>query len=256
MSDPTSLYVPPRHITDLAQCHFYHTMDLPGLPTQTGQWDLRGQFTNYVGYVPLAGRRVLDVGCASGFLSFSAEAAGATVVSMDMDTVARQHLLPFADSLYMTDHAAWVAQGQPGYVRWQQAYWLAHRLLSSQALVYYGDVYALPVELGLFDVVLVGSLLEHLGDPIRALASITARCRQTLVINTEVHPSDERVAYFAGSQAHPEANYTFWLYSLGLYRELLGILGFQLTRQHEAVYRCVMDGQDHARCALVATRRP
>jgi 2-polyprenyl-3-methyl-5-hydroxy-6-metoxy-1,4-benzoquinol methylase len=67
----------------LADCWFYHTMDLPDVGTVTGSWDLRGRFDEYVGHVPLAGKTFLDVGTASGFLSFEAEKRGADVVSFD-----------------------------------------------------------------------------------------------------------------------------------------------------------------------------
>lgn len=99
------------------------------------------------------------MGCASGFLSFSAERAGAhEVVSFDMDTAARQHLLPFHDQLYYTDHSAWVTRQNRFVDSLKNGYWLAHRAFGSKAKVHHGDVYALPDELGQFDVVLVGAV--------------------------------------------------------------------------------------------------
>jgi 2-polyprenyl-3-methyl-5-hydroxy-6-metoxy-1,4-benzoquinol methylase len=64
-------------------------MDLPGFGSVIGQWDLRGRFDNYTGRVPLAGRTVVDVGTASGFLSFDAEKRGALVTGFDADDVSR-----------------------------------------------------------------------------------------------------------------------------------------------------------------------
>ena len=69
---PTSLLVPPRIVENLDDCYFYHTMDLPGVGVMRGHWDLRGRFADYVGGVDVEGKSVLDVGAATGFLSFEA----------------------------------------------------------------------------------------------------------------------------------------------------------------------------------------
>ena len=68
---------------DLNECVFYHSMDLPGLGTVEGQWDLRGRFDEYIGGIDVNGKTFLDVGAASGFLSFEAERRGASVISFD-----------------------------------------------------------------------------------------------------------------------------------------------------------------------------
>ena len=74
-----------RIVNNLEDCFFYHTMDLPGLGVVPGQWDLRGRFEEYTGGVEFEGKSVLDVGTATGFLSFEAEHKGAArVVSFDM----------------------------------------------------------------------------------------------------------------------------------------------------------------------------
>jgi 2-polyprenyl-3-methyl-5-hydroxy-6-metoxy-1,4-benzoquinol methylase len=61
-------------------------MDLPSLGTVNhfGSWDLRGRFDEYTGFVPIAGKTLVDVGSASGFLSFEAEKRGAVVTSFDV----------------------------------------------------------------------------------------------------------------------------------------------------------------------------
>ena len=47
-------------------------MELPRFGVVHGQWDLLGKFEEYVGGVEVAGKSVLDVGTATGFLSFEA----------------------------------------------------------------------------------------------------------------------------------------------------------------------------------------
>jgi hypothetical protein len=36
-----SIYTEPRSVSDLKDCYFYHTMDLPGIGKIEGNWDLR-----------------------------------------------------------------------------------------------------------------------------------------------------------------------------------------------------------------------
>src|SRR5438132_9435380 len=94
----------PRHVDNLDDCYFYHTTDLPGLGLQKGHWDLRGRFQDYVGGVDVAGKSVLDVGTATGFLSFEAEAAGAgEVLSTDLADARQQAFVPFRDKHYHTN---------------------------------------------------------------------------------------------------------------------------------------------------------
>ena len=59
----------------LEDCLFYHAMDIPGVGEIKGVWVLRGKFDDYVGHAALAGQTFLDVGTASGFLTFEAEPA-------------------------------------------------------------------------------------------------------------------------------------------------------------------------------------
>jgi 2-polyprenyl-3-methyl-5-hydroxy-6-metoxy-1,4-benzoquinol methylase len=83
-----ALLTRPRFIERLEDCFFYHTMDLPGLGVVRGQWDLRGRFDDYIGGVSVAGKSVLDIGTATGFLSFESEHQGASrVLSVDMGDV-------------------------------------------------------------------------------------------------------------------------------------------------------------------------
>jgi SAM-dependent methyltransferase len=208
-----------------------------------------------MGGVSCAGKRVLDVGCATGFLSFSAEQDGASeVVSMDMDDGCRQHLLPFWHKEYYRDHAAWLKRQSAYIATWHRAYWLTHRLLGSRSRVYYGDVYALPIELGTFDVAIMGAIIEHLTDPIRAMASVARLTRGTLMINTDLLPTEERIARFDGDAGNPDVDYVFWTYSLGTYRHVLRILGFEIVRTETYEFRYTHVEGMYPRTAIVAER--
>ena len=120
---------------------------------------------------------------------------------------------------------------------------------------WYGDVYDVPAELGSFDVVLVGSVLEHLSDPIMALASITRRADDTLVIVTPMLDRDDAIAEFAGRADNPGADYTWWVSSRGVYREVLAMLGFAIAKETRNSYEWSHGGREEERTTLVAVRR-
>jgi SAM-dependent methyltransferase len=257
VSVSNGLYESPRFVADTKDCFFYHTIELPEFGLQKGEWDLRGEFADYIGNVSLTGKRVLDIGCASGFLSISAEAAGAReVVSFDMDDSSRQHWLPFHKKLAYTDPVEFRKRHNLWVERWKNAYWLVHRLMNSKAKVVYGDVYDIPTALGSFDVVLVCSILEHLSDQVRALASAARVAADTIIITTPLIETSEKIARFEGDAARPEVDYVWWLYSIPVYREVLAMLGFTIERIEKKAFLFENAGRRDERHIIVSRRRP
>lgn len=255
MSQTGELLERPRFVDRLEDCFFYHAMDLPGFGLVRGHWDLRGRFDDYIGGVTVAGKSVLDVGTATGFLSFEAEKKGAArILSFDMSDARQQTFLPFKNKLYYRDPKRWAEVYGAEIEQWKNAYWLCHRLLESKAEVYYGSVYELPTELGQFDIAIVGSVLEHLNDQITALASIARLARETIVIVSPLLPTEERIARFESLASNPDADFTWWTYSLGVYREVFAMLGFSIAKVSHAKY-CYMYGDElKERATIVAVR--
>ena len=244
-----------RYAENPADCFFYHTMDLPGFGEVRGHWDLRGRFDEYIGGVELAGKSVIDVGAATGFLSFAAEQSGAArVVSFDIAEARQQTFLPFKDKLYSRDRERWAAEYGAEIERWKNAYWLCHRLLGSHAEVYYGNIYELPAELGQFDVAIVGSVLEHLSDQITALASIARLTKETIVVVSPLLDTEDRIARFGALAAHPENDFTWWIYSAGVYREVFKMLGFSVARISQGEYYYHHGERFETRHTIVAVR--
>jgi hypothetical protein len=163
------------------------------------------------------------------------------VVGVEAASTSRWERLPFAQSLSFIDGPTWettVADYLDGVKR---SYWLAHRELGSRARVHYGDAYDLPDALGLFDVVVIGQILVHLRDVIRAVTSISRRCSDTLIIAEGMVPSNDAYSVFLGLASDPEKDHSFWRHSVGLYRELLAMLGFRLDAQQTRSYTCNVD---------------
>lgn len=238
--DSGSIYAAPRNPA-LADCWFYHTMEIPGFGLVPGVWDLRGRAADYTGHVAVAGRRVLDVGTASGFLTFEMERAGAELVSFDADDAARFAVLPFRDDLASTDRAAWNAEYQRLLERRHNGYWLAHRAFGSKARVHYGDVYDLPAALGEFDVVMIGQILVHLSDPVRALASLARRCRGRMVITEGMLDEDRPIMQLATTLAQRSTR-AWWHCSIGFYRTVLAMMGFEIDSVAKARFKVSAEG--------------
>lgn len=212
-------------------CDFYHVMDLPGHGTVSsfGSWDLRGRFADYTGSVELAGRSLLDVGTASGFLTFEAEKRGAIVTSFDAESwTQHQHLPHHAAAEAATDVAN-------HWTRMISGYRLAHRSFGSRAKAVYGDIYKLSELVPQHDVVLLGQILVHLRDPLEALRQAALVARDTLIISEGSFEADAPLSVFVGSA---ESYKSWWHLSVPLYRRWLSVLGFDVARAEKHQYRC------------------
>jgi hypothetical protein len=232
------VYAKERLVTNIDDCWFYHVMDLPGLGTVGMEWDLRGRVNDYLGNVELQGKRVLDVGTASGFLTFEMERMGADVVSLDADGPKCSFLLPFKDQLFTTNRDEWEASYGRFLHRMNNGYWLAHRLNKSQAKMVYTNVYSIPQELGQFDVAVIGQILVHLSDPVRALSSVIDRVRGQIVVTEGMVDSDEPIMSLCGRAATGIA-WSWWHLSTGLYREIFTMAGFEILNITDGQFRCV-----------------
>jgi hypothetical protein len=230
---------------DPSQLWFYHAMDLPEfgpVGMDTG-WDLRGRFDEYIGHVPLAGRTVLDVGTASGFLSFEAEKRGAIVTSFDAATVDDRDDAPQDDQRqYAIDELS----------RMHAGYEFAHRAFDSRAKIARGSVYQLSRIVDRHEVVIVGQILVHLKDPYSALREAAACCSDTLVIAEGSFDAKMPYAWFAGGGAATG----FWHISNAMYRDWLGQFGFTMIYQNRSSYTCRHPGSppEHQVWTFVARR--
>lgn len=146
---------------------WYHSIDVvPGVSTP-GWFDLRGA----VGDLPwpdVAGRRCLDIGTFDGFYAFELERRGAAeVVAIDVEDHRLWDWPP--------DHRRDELRRDPAFGG--PAKGAGFRLLAeatgSVAEWRPLSIYDLdPAEIGTFDVVILGSLLLHLRDPLRALEAV------------------------------------------------------------------------------------
>ena len=247
------MYAEPRNVRSREDCLFYHRMQLPGVGVVGEQWDLRDSVDDYLGQYDFAGKRVLDIGAGSGYLSFEMERRGAEVVSFDAASGTQWNIVP-----HDCDP---VAVQEIGELRCQEldrlknAYWYSHRLLKSRAAAYYGDVYDLPEELGTFDVVLFGMVLGHLRDPFQALYSGARLSRESVIVTNQTPTFKHAYASFMPTRENGLRD-GWWSLSRLCMRQVLGVLGFNVDREVSCEAKCLVQGrtQSESCTAFVASK--
>lgn len=146
---------------------WYHSIDVGrGVATQ-GWWDLRHALP-LLPFPDLRGKRCLDIGTWDGFYAYEMERRGAAeVVAIDLPDLADLDYPPEmrVDQSFDPSNSD-VQQRSAGFR-------LLGELLDSKVELRGVSVYDVDqAGLGTFDFVMLGSLLVHLRDPVRALDAI------------------------------------------------------------------------------------
>lgn len=250
---------PPENVS-LDECYFYHTMDIPGQGVVKGEWDLRGREARYLGDLALHGKRVLEIGPASGCLSFYMEGMGAKVTAYDLSERQKWDVVPYTG----VDQEACIAERKQRIRQLNNGFWFAHKAFGSKARVMYGSVYDVPESIGSYDICTFGSVLLHLRDPFLALQRATVHARETVIVTDLLPPLPLRMASIAGRlvgmesihfrprarKQHPKD--AWWFLSPGLVAEFLHILGFPHT---QITYHCQRFGGRNLKLFTVMGRR-
>lgn len=164
----------------------------------------------------------LDIGTASGFFSFEMEKRGAEVVSFDLSLDNETDKIPYAGAPDRTSNSKEYIK------RFHKGYWYAHNHFNSKAKVVYGSVMDMPDWLGKSDIVLLGSILQHLRDPLGAIIQADQHVKDTLIICEAYYKSRHPVMHF---QANPEAEvpqfWTWWRMSPSFLVLTLKTLGYR-----------------------------
>jgi tRNA (mo5U34)-methyltransferase len=161
---------------------WYHTLDLGGGVVTPGWMDLRPVVAR-LPWPDLRGKRCLDVGTYDGFFAFELERRGAAeVVATDISDHS-QWDWPRAMRERGAEFLAEVA-GEKG-----RGFEVARSALGSRVVKREISVYELsPEAVGEFDVVVCGSLMLHLKDPVRALEAIRSVCRGWFLSAEQIDP--------------------------------------------------------------------
>jgi SAM-dependent methyltransferase len=243
------IFAEPLKVDDVADCYFYHTMELPGHGVINGEWDLRPGVHDYLGKVEFAGKRVLEIGPASGFLTFEMEKRGAEVVSVEVTAEHGWDFVPYPAARLQEIFGP----RQTVMRQLKHSYWFGHAAHRSRAKVYYGDVYNLPAALGEFDIAVMAAVLLHCRDPLRIIEQCAKRAKSLIIVD-KFHPDLEGAPV---CRLAPTAEnfvwHTWWHFSTQFFIQFLAVMGFTATQTstHEQYHR----GKAHTLFTVVAKGR-
>lgn len=224
--DQNDIYEKPKYVSDINDCFFYHTINLPGHGEVKGIYDFRKSAGYYLGNVDFNGKRVLEFGPASGFLSFEMEKQGARVVSFDVAENVGWDIVPFSKM-----NVPEVQKNMMVHINQvKNAYWFCHRLLNSEAKIVYGSVYNVPREIGEVDIVTFGAILLHLRDPFLALQNGACHARKTIIVTDvfykKLFGNKSPSMRFLPHPDNQKQFYTWWELPPQTVTRMLSILGF------------------------------
>ena len=248
-----SLFAEPRIVSNADECLFYHTVDVPGRGTFKGFWDIRGREAEYLGNANFAGRRVLEIGPASGHLTFFIEKQGAEVVSIEArdETVwdlfwdRHETLPPHLQTL--------LTESRKALNEVKNSYWFSHEAFKSKARVHYGSAYELPAGLGQFDVSVMACMLLHNKNPLRIIENVARLTKHEIII---VEPVRER--QFSSLEFLPTGEQpwwdTWWGFTPRFFVNVLRSMGFNECTVTHHTQTCFDKPQELF--TVVARRKP
>lgn len=179
----------------------------------------------YLGDVDLEGKRVLEVGPASGFATAHMETMGAEVVAVELPEDYPWDIVPYAQ----LDLEQIAADRLWGMRALRNGFLYAHRALGLRARLFYGSVADLSGDHVPFDVSVLAVVLLHTRDPVALLEACAARTRESIVVVERSFPELNRIG-MPLSRLEPtvenEMWHTWWSFTPSWLQQLLAVLGF------------------------------
>ena len=251
MHAPQSIYAePPAGLPLSLMESFYHVMDLPGLGTTTGCWDLRGNTAPYLGFEMFDGKRALEIGPASGFLTAEMENLGAEVVAIEVTDDHGWDFVPFPADVLTPEI---ITERRANMRNLKAAFWLAHKACELKARVHYGDIYNMPDALGHFDIAVLAAVLLHVKSP-HAVIEECAKRADTIVV-TEMDYGLKGPTMRLSPSAENRDWGTWWHFAPEFFQQFLGVLGFKRQMLHFHTQRLVHPSEkDVSFFTVVASR--
>jgi len=209
----------------LDEYDWYHSIDVaPGVATK-GMFDNRHALSS-IPFPDLRGKRCLDVGTCDGFYALHMERQGASeVVAVDLPDLAALDYPP------EIEHDPAVDRSKKKMLQRHGGFPVLRDALETKIEWRGCSVYDLnPDDIGTFDVVVIGSLLLHLRDPVRALDAVRGVVSGSLVVAEYVHaPLSLRARRQPVFELRGEGfDFQWWLGNDQGIRHLLNVGGFDV----------------------------
>ncbi len=214
-------------VDKINEFYWYHCIRLGEIYTD-GDYDLEPLVPQYCIPENLTGKKVLDVGRASGFFSFLMEERGADVTATDLPSFfswdfvgGEQTLNERKDTI--ASEADFTKREILG------AFDFARSYRNSKVKSTLINVYDLsPETMGeQYDLVFCGSLLSHLRDPLLALERIYSVTKDQLILSCPVLDEQINLPVMAFGGAFDPDKRTWWLPNIICVIELLKSVNFQ-----------------------------
>ena len=212
---------------ELDELRWYHTIDVAPDVTTSGWWDLRHALAQ-MPFPDLHGKRCLDIGTWDGFYAYEMERRGAAeVVAVDLPDLSDIDFPPEVRADTTFDPNA------PGEQQRSDGFRKLHDVLGSSVKWQPGNIYDLPeLGIGTFDFVMLGNLLLHLRDPVRALDAVRTITAGQLLVADEMLLQTQLI-----SRRRPlfqlrgmGRDFQWWLANEAGMRQMLHVGGFTIDR--------------------------
>lgn len=252
------VYEKPLHVDSVSECNFYHTTDIPGIGLVEGQWDLRKGVDEYLGSYDFTSKRVLEIGPATGFLTFHMEKTAREVIAVELPLdrsfwnsvpyeklgLARRESGQWSESeLQFFDHICRIRNG----------FWICHEKFGSRAKVYNGSSENLPDALGKFDVAVLSAILLHARSPVSILESCARLVGDTIIITEIFCPElGEGPVCSLVPAVDNNAWDTWWRFTPRFFTQFLEVLGF--SRHQITFHQQLADNHLHDMFTIVSSR--
>jgi 2-polyprenyl-3-methyl-5-hydroxy-6-metoxy-1,4-benzoquinol methylase len=176
----------------------YHQLDFGDGLIINGRCNMARYVCFYDLPISLEGMTILDIGTSSGYFALECIRRGGEVTAIDI--VDNQFLEVFAS----------LTNEKVNYIK--------------------KNIYEIDAEFGQFDVVVCGSLLEHLPDPFGALRKIRSVCKGEAIISTacpeDSGSSARPVCEFHGWEAEEGSHWSYWRIGAVALKNMLTAAGF------------------------------